>query len=263
MLSRSAWVAVLVGTGLVLASLPAGLAAQDVEPLVTDRPDFTESASTVAPGRFQFELGYTFTRSGEEEQHNIGELLARLGILPWLEGRLGINSFSLFRAPGADREGFEDLTLAFKSILYRKPAESSAAVPQVALLVGVDLPTGESGFGSNEAQPGVKAIASWDITDRFVAASNIGWAYLYSDGERFDQWVGSLVLAYSVSDPVSAFLEWYGFFPENRGGGSNHYLNGGLAWLLTPNLQLDWRIGLGLQDPDPNWFSGVGLSFRL
>ena len=254
--------AVSVAVACVFLAPATGL-SQEAEPLVTDRPDFTESASTVAPGRFQFELGYTFTRAGDENRHNFGELLARIGILSWLEGRLGINSFSVLRDPAADREGLEDLTLAFKSILYRKPEESSAAVPQVALLFGLDLPTGDEEFGSNEVQPGAKTAAEWDLCDRFVLATNLGWAYLRSDGERFHQGVGSLVLGYSISEPLSAYFEWYGLFPENRGGGSNHYLNTGLAWRLGPNLQLDWRIGLGLQDLDPNWFTGVGLSFRL
>lgn len=252
-----------VGGCLALTVIPPGIAAQEVEPLVTDRPDFTESASTVAPGRFQFELGYAFTRSGQEEKHNFGELLARIGILSWLEGRLGINSFSIVRAPATDREGLEDLTLSFKSILFRKPVQSSAAVPQVALLFGADFPTGDGGLGSSKLQPGVKAAVEFEPSDRLVLASNVGWAYLHSDDESFHQGIVSATLGYSISDPLSGFVEWYGFFPENRGGGSNHYLDGGLAWRLNPNLQLDWRIGVGLQDPNPNWFTGVGLSFRL
>jgi len=232
--------------------------------MITDRPDFTESSSTVAPGRFQFELGYTFTKAGSEDQHNFGELLARLGILPWLEGRLGLNSFSVVRAPGAEeRGGIEDITLALKARLLRKSVGSSVAIPQLAVLFGADLPTGESGFGEDEIQTGVKLLADWALSDRFSLASNVGYAYLHSDSEHFHQGVGSLALAYSISDPLVAYVEWYGFFPENLGGGSNHYVNGGLAWSLSPNVQLDWRIGAGLQDPTPNWYTGAGLSFRL
>ena len=255
---------VLVAGGLAAAVLvPRAVAGQEVSPLVTDRPDFTESASTVAPGRFQFELGYTFTRSGSEDRHNFGELLARLGILSWLEGRLGFNSFAVARDPAADREGLEDLTVGFKALLHERPEGAGAAEPQVALLVGTSLPTGDSDVGSDEVQPGARLAAQWDLSDRFVLATNVGYAYLRSGEESFHQGVASLVTGYSLSDPVTAYVEWYGFFPENRGGGDNHYLNGGLAWLLNPDLQLDWRIGAGLQGPGPNWFTGVGLSFRL
>jgi hypothetical protein len=231
--------------------------------MVTDRPDFTESASTVAPGRFQFELGYTYSKTGDAERSDIGELLVRVGILPWMEGRLGLNSLSLVRSPQADQEGFQDLAISFKAVLFRKPGESSAAVPQVALLVGADLPTGDGNFGENVVQPGAKLALDFGLTDRLNLGSNVGWAYLASGSERFHQGVGSIVLGYAISAPVTVYFEWYGLFPENRGGGADHYLDGGFTWGLTPNLQLDWRIGAGLQDPDPNWFTGAGLSFRL
>jgi hypothetical protein len=231
--------------------------------MVTDRPDFTESASIVAPGRFQFEMGYTWTKAGEQEEHSFGELLARVGILPWIEGRLGLNSYVLLRDPAEEVDGLQDLTVAFKALLYRKPEGSSAAVPQVALLLGADLPTGASDVGGGELQPGAKLALGFDLTERFVAGSNVGWAYLYSDDGRFHQGLGSVVLGYGISDPVTVYVEWFGLFPENRGGGSNHYFDGGIAWLVGADFQLDWRIGAGLQDPSPNWFTGAGLSFRL
>ena len=231
--------------------------------MVTDRPDFTESASVVTPGRFQFEVGYTFTKSGSEERHSFGELLARVGILSWLEGRLGLNSFSQVRSPSAERSGLEDLTVSFKALLYRRPDQSSAAVPQVALLFGADLPTGEGSFGENEWQPGLRLALDFDLSDRFNVGSNLGYALLHADGERFHQALVSLVTGYAISGPLTAFIEGYGYFPENRGGGSNYYVDGGIAWQIRPGFQLDWRIGAGLQDPSPNWYTGAGLSFRL
>lgn len=244
-------------------SLPGPAAGQEPVPMVTDRPDFTESAVSVAPGTFQFELGYTFSRTAAEERHSFGELLARVGILSWLEGRIGMNSFALLRGPAEDRSGLEDLTLSVKAVLHRKTSGSAVAVPQVALLAGVDVPTGDGEFGESEMQPGAKVAASWELSPRLLVGSNAGWAYLYAEGERFHQGVASLAVGFVVTQPLTAYAEWYGLFPENRGGGANHYVNVGFAWLLGPDLQLDWRIGAGLQDPSPNWFSGLGVSFRL
>jgi hypothetical protein len=237
--------------------------AQQEDPMVTDRPDFTESARTVAPGRFQFELGYTFAKAGEETEHDFGELLVRLGVVSWLEARLGFNSFVLLREPGEDQDGLEDLTVGFKALLRGASAGASRAVPRLAVLLGARLPTGNEDIGSSEVVPGAKLAAAWDLSDRAVIATNLGWAYGFADDQRFHQGIASLVAGYSIIEPLTGYIEWYGFFPENRGGGSNHYLNGGLAWLLSPDLQLDWRVGAGLQDPDPNWFTGLGFSFRL
>ena len=66
------------------------------EPLVTDRPDFTEASSTVGLGVAQLEFGYTysFDNDGTDQTtgHSIGEPLLRYGILAnWFELRIATN----------------------------------------------------------------------------------------------------------------------------------------------------------------------------
>ena len=56
---------------LVLVAATGGTATAQ-EPMVTDRPDFTESTSTVMPGVYQLEAGYTFARFGRTDTHQIG-----------------------------------------------------------------------------------------------------------------------------------------------------------------------------------------------
>ncbi|MEO2036212.1 MAG: hypothetical protein ABGZ35_29415, partial [Planctomycetaceae bacterium] len=65
------------------------------EPLVTDRPDFTEASSTVGLGVSQIEFGYTYVygSSGDTSirTQSFGEPLLRYGIgADWLEFRLGV-----------------------------------------------------------------------------------------------------------------------------------------------------------------------------
>ncbi len=64
-----------------LCSEPVDLRAQGAEPvpttrgeepLITDRPDFTESPVAVAPGLFQLEGGYTFSKDAGEDKHTLG-----------------------------------------------------------------------------------------------------------------------------------------------------------------------------------------------
>ena len=53
----------LLGAALLLAAATAR--GQDEAELVSDRPDFTESAVAVAPGRVQVEAGATTTRADQ------------------------------------------------------------------------------------------------------------------------------------------------------------------------------------------------------
>src|SRR5262245_8730113 len=62
------------------------------QPLSSDRPDFTESSTTVGCGLVQIESGYTFTldESGgiRTVNHSFPEALARIGLFAdWFEAR--------------------------------------------------------------------------------------------------------------------------------------------------------------------------------
>ncbi|MCE9555263.1 MAG: hypothetical protein K8T91_18080 [Planctomycetes bacterium] len=63
------------------------------EPLVSDRPDFTEASVTVGYGVSQLEMGYTFTldrnNGTTSQQQSYPELLLRQGLFAdWFELRL-------------------------------------------------------------------------------------------------------------------------------------------------------------------------------
>lgn len=259
--SRGVFLSVAI-SGLVLA-FPSSAAGQDIDPLVTDRPDFTESAEAVAPGRVQLEVGYTLSRIGEESSHTFGEVLARVGILPGLEGRVGLNSFALTSATGIESSGLEDVSLGFKIVIFEPDAATSTLSPRAAILAGAELPTGSDAFGAGEVQPGATVAFAWDLSSSLGLGVNAGLASLTSGDERFGQGSASVALGRGIGESLSMYAEWYGLFPEVSDGGSSHYLNGGFAWLLSADLQLDWRVGLGLQDPEPNWFTGAGLSVRI
>ena len=86
------------------------------EPLVTDRPDFTEASSTVGRGVTQFELGYTYVRNDDAgtEQHTAPELLIRKGLWKdWLELRVAYTGLTV-ADPIEDVSGSDDLYLGVK-----------------------------------------------------------------------------------------------------------------------------------------------------
>ena len=68
---------------------------------------------------------------------------------------------------------------------------------------------------------------------------------------------------YELTEKLHVFNEWFAFF---RCGSDDdrpqHYYNAGLAYLVTPNLQLDWRAGVGLSDAADGFFTGCGVSIR-
>ncbi|MFN2421130.1 MAG: transporter, partial [Gemmatimonadota bacterium] len=86
-------------------------------PLVTDRPDFTESAAVVGTGRVQLEGGATWTDLGDSDELALGEILVRIGLHDRLEFRVAPNSYTRVDGPDSDVEGLEDPSLGAKWLL--------------------------------------------------------------------------------------------------------------------------------------------------
>ena len=192
---------------LLLILAAGGVYAQ---PLVGDRPDFTEAAEAVGRNILQIELGYTATHDGDWA-HSLGEPLLRAGVLAdWLELRLGRT---------------EDIYLGMKLAL----------TPGIAVIPQITLPT----------SPGVNLVYSWDLTDRVSLAGS-------SQVNRGTGWAQSIAVGMKVSAPVGLYAEWY--------RETEHYINGGLTWLLAENLQWDIRAGFGLND---DMFTGTGIVLRI
>ena len=72
----------------------------DEEPLVTDRPDFTEASSVVGRGRVQLESGYTFVQDRsagvETTAHAIPQFVWRIGLTDRVEMRIVWDAGYLF-----------------------------------------------------------------------------------------------------------------------------------------------------------------------
>ncbi len=233
------------------------------EPLVSDRPDFTESPETVAPGRFQLEAGYTFTRGGDDKQNALGELLLRIGLLQHIELQLGGNSYVWLDSPDGDADGFEDLSLGVKIKLVEGSERFELTQPTVGVIIATTLPTGADDIGEDEPQPEFILAMAWDLSERFSLGSNLNYAYASEDGDRFHQFSGSLVLEYQLTERWGTYIEYFGFVPESDDGPNESFFDGGLTYLVNDNLQLDASAGVGVfNGRSPDYFTGFGVSWR-
>ena len=257
-------------------------------PLVTDRPDFTEAASTVGRGVAQLEFGYTFTTDGNgngdgggrTDTHSFGEPLLRLGVAAdWLELRVA-NTYGLERAgnaPGGpvDRtDGAEDLYLGLKIAL----APQAGWLPETALIPQMTVPTGADAFTADTVLPGANLVYAWELSDRLATGGSTqvnrvveGLAPVAVPGSGvnpaapgdFAELAQSWTVAASLTDRVGAYGEYFGFYALSGGGDDEHYLNGGFTVLLTDDVQYDARVGVGLNEAADDLFAGTGLSIRF
>ncbi|HEX7180656.1 MAG TPA: transporter [Thermoanaerobaculia bacterium] len=253
------WVFALALAGIVVA---APLAAQDLGPIVSDRPDFTESTGTIRPGHVQLEGGYTFQKIEDEESHSFGEILARIGIGERMEARLGVGSYTWIDGPGGEIEGYEDPSIGIKVRFTEGPGDLAPGMPAVSLILATTVPAGSEELTADEWQPEAKLALGWEVNSWLGINSNLNYGYPVEGDERFHQLSASLSASFGVTDRMGAFLEVFGFSEETPDGDSTRYLDGGVTYSVTDDLQLDARFGVGFNDSDPEHFAGIGAVVR-
>ncbi len=233
------------------------------EDMETDRPDFTEGTQTIQPGHMQFELGYTYTRDKADslkiEEHIAPELLMRIGIINDLEFRYTWGGYISNELNDLRDEGVTDTSLGFKQRIFRQ----NEARPDLSLIGELFVPTGSSTFSANKTEPVIKLLWAYSFNG-FAIAGNLNFSYLSGEEERYTEVANALTIGIDLSENLATYLEYYGLYPTtNVIERTEHIINGGFTYALSDDIQLDIRSGFGLNYAAPNFFSGLGLTFRI
>jgi hypothetical protein len=234
--------------GLCAGSVPG-------EPLVTDRPDATESSSVVQPGQTQLEAGWLYAEWGGAAAHDLPQTLVRIGVLERAELRVGWGGTIISdNVP----DGATDGELGTKVYL----CEEDGVLPEAALLASLSIPWGDDGVTTERVDPAFRLACSHTLSDTLSLGYNIGAEWATADGRTLSSLIYSVALGIGLSDTMGAYVEVFGDTGLSADGES-HSLNGGLTFLLADNVQLDVLAGLGLSDDAPDWFGGAGVSYRF
>lgn len=237
-------------TAASLLALLGPVAAQSPRPIETDRPDFTESSSTVARGRFQLEAGYTAQRTGGSAVHSLPEALLRVGLSDRVEFRLSQN----FEASAGQLE-VDDLVLGAKIGL----GQQLGARPSLALLAQTVLPTGGQALSADMLLPSGGLLAGWQLDPRWSAGASV--LASREAGSRTVITV-SMVVGRELASGWKGYAEWFTVQTVNTpaSGLPQHYVNGGVTRTITSQLQLDARVGTGMGGAIRSTFVGFGLA---
>jgi hypothetical protein len=247
---------------------PIGGPPSREEALASDRPDFTEASCTVGRSVRQLEMGYTFTYDDDGttrlNAHSAPEFLFRAGVLAeWLELRVGWNYAFETTETGGIRdtlEGSEDLYLGLKLGL----TQQQGILPDMALMPQMTVPLGSS-FTADQVLPGMNWLYGWEIND-FLSTAGSTQVNLALDDLTSDEYVEvaqSWTIGYSLGEKLGAYTEWFVFLPAGaETARTQHYLDGGLTYSVTNDLQLDVRVGKGISSAADDLFAGVGAVVR-
>lgn len=263
-----AWTALLV-------ALPALGMSQESQPLQTDRPDFTEASSTVGRGRVQLEAGYTFgyddAGGNVSRVHNFPETLLRVGLTDTVEFRIAWSYLVEEVTSAPSEDGAIDLYLGTKLFLM----EQDGWIPESALILQMTVPTGAEIFCDDEVLYGFNLLYGWDLPSGWSLGASTGVnsgtedlvvtglvPSLNRDGHAVAH--QSVAIGIPLTERLGGFVEYFGLYTLGRDSNfPENYFDGGFTYLVTDDFQLDWRIGIGLNDQAQDFFTGVGFALRL
>ena len=217
----------------------------------TDRPDFTDSPTTLPAGSIQLETGLTMEFYGDDMVRAIGEPLIRYGLPSSLELRVGLPSNIGGDIPNS---GFSDPSVGVKWTISDFAEDGSFGV-----IGTLSLPLGDDNFTSDGVDPSVALIAAKPLNDRLSLAAQIIGAWATAGDDRNLNWTGTVVASTPLGEAMGFFAEIRADAPEI---GEERYLaHFGLLRSLSNRIQVDVHGGFGLTDSAPDSFVGFGVAY--
>ena len=230
--------------------------AQTLPSIQTDRPDQTECPFIVPENYFQFENGFSFEKTNNDESEILApSVLLKYGINDVFELRL-INELLFDKDNDATVAGMNPVLIGFKTRLFKE----KGVLPTTSFIAHVMLPKiATARFQKTNFAPEFRFTMQHSVSQKQTLSYNLGAEW---NGENsITSYIYTLASGYSFSEKISGYVEFYGFLTKNDS--SDHRFDGGFCYLIHPNHQIDISAGIGLSEASPKYFVGFGYSFRF
>ena len=238
---------------IILLCCSIAVSAQEI---ITDRPDQTESSSTIPKGNLQIESGLLLEFLGEDISYSERTILApttliRYGLLDFAELRI-VSQIENVKNNSTSVTGISDLEIGTKLQLLKK----EKSLLEIALLSHIIIPTGSKEVSSNTTGSINKLCVSHRSNTNISIAYNLGYNYF---GSGKGDLTYSFVLGSRINDKASVYFEPYGEFIEFEDNVIN--INSGITYLLKDNFQLDFSFGTGINHIFN--YTAIGFSWNI
>lgn len=224
-------------------------------PITTDRPSFTTDSNMISPGEYQLELGYTYV----DGDSTFPETLLRYGFNKNWEIRIGWDGYTV-GDQGSDV--MHGMSLGFKRKLKALKWMDDLDNFSLVLISIYTLPTGNVPDDIETLN-----FIGWNyqINETTSLAGNVGFGSpedIKTRG-RFIQGLSSILISRTMGNSTSIFGEFYTNVPAAEGEDAEYVIQSGLLHRLNNDTQIDFRIGIGLNEQASDWLFGLGFSRRF
>ncbi|MBI3878581.1 MAG: transporter [Verrucomicrobia bacterium] len=250
--------------------------AAQMRELTTDRPDKTESPFTVDAGHAQLEMDLvTFSYDRRNVAHDdtrvrswsFAPVNLKLGLCNSADLQLILPTFNQVRTSSTTAgmvqrpSGFGDVLTRLKVNLWGNDGGTTA----LGLMPYVKWPTAQSQLGNGSVEGGlivplaVKLPRGWDLgaMAQFDAARDVAGRGHHAE------FIQSITFSHDLVGKLGGYAEFFSSVSAERGSSWIATADFGLTYGLTPNLQLDAGVNLGLTRAADDVAPFVGISARF
>ena len=241
----------------------------------TDRPDKTESPYTVDAGHVQVEadvVNYTYDRHNSARDGTRVETLAiapfnfKIGLCPSTDLQIVVPSYTSIRTdPRAGavqhERGFGDLVTRLKYNFWGNDGGDTA----LGVMPFVKWPTGSSGVGNERVEGGVilplavALPAGWGMG----VMTEVDYNRDEDDHGHHAEFVNTITFSHTLVGELSGYVEFFSNVSTEADARWVGTVDLGLTYALTPDIQLDAGVNLGVTRAadDVNPFLGISIRF--
>jgi len=235
--------------------------------MATDRPDTTESPYTVDAGHFQIELSFIeYTRDAGADSFSVMPANFRIGVLNNLEFAIVVEPY--LHAENSDGtgaitsdSGFGNIQLRAKLNLWGNDSGRTA----LALMPHVTLPTASESLSHDHVEGGLIVPFAMALDDHWSMGLMAELDVVYDEARgAYDlEMLHTLVLGRDIIGDLGGYIEYIGLASGAPDSNYQASLGLGLTFAVSPDLQLDAGVNIGLNDAAEDFNPFIGMSMRF
>jgi hypothetical protein len=242
----------------------------------TDRPDKTESPYTVDAGHVQVEMdvvAYSYDRHNPERADRrvqavgVGVTNWKLGLTNDIDFQLVTESFVWQRVEDFDanatgsESGYGDTVLRTKWNLWGNDGGQTA----FALMPYLKLPTNEGDLGNNDYEGGLILPLAIDLgNDTSLGVMHQLDVVRDADDDGYDLvLVQTVTVSRSLVGDLGGYVEFFAAVDPKESSDWVGTVDLGFTYAITPDVQLDGGVNIGVTRAADDWNPFLGLSVRF
>lgn len=245
---------------LILISVSQTAFAQFNNTIRTDRPGQANGAFTVGKNILQFQQGidfYSLANIKNPPNGFISNHVIRYGILEKVELSALIdyqNEQTKTNTAASLLSGLSNLHVGFRIHINNQ----KAWIPNTALQMRFIIPNISKDFGTNYLATEMTFVSNWSLPKNKSITTN--WILSYNGNDHYPTGKYVLNFGFPIHKKWSGFIENYGQINQSV---FQSRFDGGFAYLINNNVQLDLSAGYGNNQNIQDYFVSTGISWRI